>query len=62
MVQFFFWGNECLLLVNPEQCRSMQPKTVYKAGFAIGQKSSWLVVNDVCTDIYDHIDGRRCVV
>lgn len=41
MVQFFFFsgGNECLLLVNPEQCRSMQPKTVYKAGFAIGQKT-----------------------
>ena len=36
---FFFLGEmSAFLLVNPEQCRSMQPKTVYKAGFAIGQK------------------------
>lgn len=37
---FFFLGKmSAFLLVNPEQCRSMQPKTVYKAGFAIGQKT-----------------------
>ena len=29
-------------MVNPEQCRSMQPKTVYKAGFAIGQNRAGL--------------------
>ena len=61
VVQFFL-GNECLFIGESRTMQVYAAKTVYKAGFAIGQKPSWLVVNDVCTDIYDHIDGRRCVV